>query len=101
MPADKEEVAEAMAEGVKFRYLNAPVEIEGASGKVTGLKVEIMELGEPDEKGRRKPVGTGEFETIKVSSVIAAVGQAIDWGELDVKTCTASGKRRWNGSLPM
>ena len=42
MPADKEEVAEAMEEGVKFRYLNAPVEIEGASGKVTGLKVEIM-----------------------------------------------------------
>ena len=84
MPADKEEVAEAIEEGVKFRYLNAPVEIEGASGKVTGLKVEIMELGEPDEKGRRAPVGTGKFETIKVNSVIAAVGQAIDWGELDV-----------------
>ena len=85
MPADKEEVAEAMAEGVKFRYLSAPVEIEGtAAGKVSGLKVEIMELGEPDEKGRRAPVGTGKFETIKVNSVIAAVGQAIDWGELDV-----------------
>ncbi len=84
MPADKEEVAEAMEEGVKFCYLNAPVEIEGASGKVTGLKVEIMELGEPDEKGRRAPVGTGKFETLKVNSVIAAVGQAIDWGELDV-----------------
>ncbi len=84
MPADKEEVAEAIEEGVKFRYLNAPVEIEGANGKVTGLKVEIMELGEPDEKGRRKPVGTGKFETLKVNSVIAAVGQAIDWGELDV-----------------
>ena len=85
MPADKEEVAEAMAEGVKFRYLSAPVEIAGtAAGKVSGLKVEIMELGEPDEKGRRAPVGTGKFETIKVNSVIAAVGQAIDWGELDV-----------------
>mgnify|MGYP000435503418 CR=1 FL=1 len=92
MPADKEEVAEAMAEGVKFCYLNAPVEITGtAAGKVNGLKVEIMELGEPDEKGRRKPVGTGKFKTIKVNSVIGAIGQTIDWGELDVgalKTAT-------------
>ncbi|MCR5663968.1 MAG: FAD-dependent oxidoreductase [Oscillospiraceae bacterium] len=84
MPADKEEVAEAKAEGVKFCFLNAPVEIVGAEGKVTGLKVELMELGEPDEKGRRKPVGTGKFETIEVDSVLAAVGQAIDWGKLDV-----------------
>ena len=85
MPADKEEVAEAMAEGVKFCYLNAPVEITGtAAGRVNGLKVEIMELGEPDEKGRRKPVGTGKFKTIKVNSVIGAIGQTIDWGELDV-----------------
>ncbi len=85
MPADKEEVAEAMAEGVKFCYLNAPVEITGtAAGKVNGLKVEIMELGEPDEKGRRKPVGTGKFKTLKVNSVIGAIGQTIDWGELDV-----------------
>ncbi len=85
MPADKEEVAEALEEGVKFRYLAAPVEIEGtAAGKVSGLKVEIMELGEPDAKGRRAPVGTGKFETIKVNSVISAVGQVIDWGELDV-----------------
>ena len=85
MPADKEEVAEALEEGVKFCYLNAPVEITGTkTGKVNGLKVEIMELGEPDEKGRRKPVGTGKFETLKVDSVISAVGQVIDWGELDV-----------------
>ncbi len=84
MPADKEEVAEAREEGVKFCFLNAPVEILGSEGKVTGLKVEIMELGEPDEKGRRAPVGTGKFETIEVDSVLAAVGQSIDWGGLDV-----------------
>ena len=84
MPADKEEVAEAKEEGVKFCFLNAPVEILGKDGKVCGLKVELMELGEPDEKGRRKPVGTGKFETIEVDSVLAAVGQAIDWGKLDV-----------------
>ena len=84
MPADKEEVAEAKEEGVKFCFLNAPVEVLGTDGKVCGLKVELMELGAPDEKGRRTPVGTGKFETIEVDSVIAAVGQAIDWGTLDV-----------------
>ena len=84
MPADREEVAEAREEGVKFCFLNAPVEIVGENGKVSGLKVEIMELGEPDEKGRRAPVGTGKFETIELNSVIAAVGQVIDWGGLDV-----------------
>ena len=64
MPADKEEIAEAKAEGVKFCFLSAPVEILGEEGKVSALKVEIMELGEPDEKGRRKPVGTGKYELI-------------------------------------
>ena len=68
MPADKEEVAEAREEGVKFCFLNAPVEILGNDGKVCGLKVEIMELGEP----------------IEVDSVLAAVGQSIDWGSLDI-----------------
>ena len=43
-----------------------------------------MELGEPDDKGRRAPVGTGRFETIEVDSVIGAIGQVIDWGGLDV-----------------
>ena len=84
MPADKEEVAEALEEGVKFCYLNAPVEILGDKGKVKGLKVEVMELGAPDEKGRRAPVGTGKYETIEVDSVIASIGQVIDWGGLDV-----------------
>ncbi len=84
MPADAEEYAEAVNEGVKFRFLNSPSEILGANGKVTGIRVEIMELGHPDENGRRKPVGTGKFETVDVDSVISAIGQEIDWGELDV-----------------
>ena len=92
MPADKEEIAEAKEEGVKFCFLNAPVEILGTDGKVTGIKVEIMELGEPDEKGRRKPVGTGNYETIEVDSVLAAVGQAIDWGGLDIGTLSTGKK---------
>ena len=84
MPADPEEVKEAMEEGVKFRFLNAPVEIIGRDGKVGALKVEAMELGEPDEKGRRISVGTGKFETIELDSVIGAIGQTVDWGGLDV-----------------
>ena len=84
MPADPEEYKEALAEGIKFRFLNAPSEILGEKGKVSGIKVEIMELGEADEMGRRKPVGTGKFETLELDSVIAAIGQSIDWGSLDV-----------------
>ena len=80
MPADKMEVAEAKEEGVKFLFLNAPAEIIGEDSKVKALKVEVMELGEPDEKGRRKPVGTGKFETIEVSAVIGAIGQKVDLG---------------------
>ena len=83
LPADPEEVKEAMEESVQFRFLTAPVEILGADGKVTGIRVERMTLGEPDEKGRRKPVGTGEFETLAVDSVIGAIGQTVDWGTLD------------------
>ena len=92
MPADKLEVAEAKEEGVKFCFLNSPAEILGKDGKVTGLKVEVMELGEPDEQGRRKPVGTGNFETIKVDSVIGAVGQVIDLGSIDAEGMTFSAK---------
>ena len=84
MPADPEEVREAMEEGVKFRFLSAPVEIIGTDGRVSAIKIEKMELGEPDERGRRKPVGTGEFEIVEIDGVIGAVGQTVDWGTLDV-----------------
>ena len=73
MPAADDEVEEAIAEGVKFRFLSAPVEISG-EGKVESLKVETMELN------NGKPVGTGKFETLAVSAVISAIGQRIDLG---------------------
>ena len=92
LPADPEEVKEAMEEGVRFRFLTAPVEILGVDGKVTGIRVERMALGEPDEKGRRKPVGTGEFETIALDSVIGAIGQTVDWGTLDTGALTTTKK---------
>ena len=82
MPADKAEVEEALDEGVQFKFLCAPVQALG-DGKVTALKIEHMQLGEPDEKGRRKPVGTGEYEELAADGIIAAVGQVVDWGGLD------------------
>ena len=88
LPADKAEVAEAKEEGVRFKFLSAPVEVVGENGKVTGLKVELMELGEPDEKGRRKPVGTGRFEVLAVDSVIGAIGQQVDLGGIDAEGMT-------------
>ena len=92
MPADPEEVEEAKEEGVEFKFLRAPVEIIGSRGKVKALKVEVMKLGDPDEKGRRKPVGTGEFETIEVDTVIGSIGQVVDWGTLDVGLLKTSKK---------
>ena len=71
MPAADDEIEEAIEEGVKFKFLSAPAEITG-EGKAAELKVEIMELKDG------KPVGTGEFETMKVSAVISAIGQKID-----------------------
>ncbi len=85
MPAADDEIAEAEEEGVKFRFLSAPSEIVG-NGKVEQLMVEVMELGAPDEKGRRKPVGTGKFEFVAVDSVISAIGQKIDIGGISVDT---------------
>ena len=73
MPAAADEVAEAVEEGVKFKFLAAPAEIIG-EGKVSELKLEVMELV------NGKPEGTGKYETMAVSAVIGAIGQKIDMG---------------------
>ena len=85
MPAADDEIAEAEEEGVRFMFLASPVEICG-EGKAQELKVELMELGEADAKGRRKPVGTGKFQSVPVSSVISAIGQLVDMGGIDEGT---------------
>ena len=84
MPADRDEVQEAKDEGVQFRFLMAPVEIEG-EGACSALKLEKMALGEADTKGRRSVKGTGEYETVPVSAVLAATGQKVDLGGIDLK----------------
>ena len=83
MPADAEEVAEAKAEGVNFKFLVSPNEILGKDGKVNGMQLQLMQLGEPDASGRRKPLAIyGEFEDIKIDTVIAAIGQSVNWGSI-------------------
>ena len=85
LPARKEEVEHAMEEGIDFRLLNNPVEILGynnpenprdpKNGFVTGMRCIRMELGEPDAKGRRRPVPIpGSEFTLDVDTVIMAIG---------------------------
>ena len=74
LPARKEEIRHAKEEGVIFKLLRAPYEIKENAGYVDGMVFEVMELGEPDESGRRRPVGTGKFETMDVDTVIVALG---------------------------
>ena len=85
LPARKEEVEHAMEEGIDFRLLNNPVEILGynnpdnprdeKNGFVTGMKCIKMELGEPDAKGRRRPVPIeGSEFTLDVDTVVVSIG---------------------------
>ncbi len=79
MPAEDIEITEAMEEGVVFRFLTNPSEIIGKDGKVSAVKLQVMTLGEPDEKGRRSPVPVeGEFITLELDSIIIAAGQKND-----------------------
>ena len=76
MPAEKIEIHEAMEEGVTFRFLRNPAEIIGENGKVKAVKLQVMELGEPDASGRRSPKPVeGKFEILDVDTVISAIGQ--------------------------
>lgn len=76
LPARKEEVEHAEEEGIIFKTLNNPVEILGnEEGMVSGIKCIEMELGEPDESGRRRPIEKAGSEfTIDVDCVIMSIG---------------------------
>lgn len=84
MPADPVEVHDAEEEGVKFHYLCNPVRIVEKEGRVVGVECIRMELGEPDESGRRRPVPIkGSEFFIETDILIPAIGQAIDLSFLD------------------
>lgn len=66
----------AKQDGVEFRWLTAPTRILGEDGRVTGVEMIAMELGEPDEKGRRRPLPVaGSEQVAAVDYVIKAIGQ--------------------------
>jgi glutamate synthase (NADPH/NADH) small chain len=75
-PARVEELEHAIEEGIEFLWLTNPVEIVGNSaGWVTGMRVQKMELGEPDSSGRRKPIPVeGSEFLLDVDTVIYALG---------------------------
>jgi formate dehydrogenase beta subunit len=86
MPADRVEIHDAEEEGVKFHYLCNPVRIVEKEGKVVGVECIRMELGEPDESGRRRPVPLkGSEFFIETDILIPAIGQAIDLSFLEEK----------------
>ncbi len=77
MPAREEEIHHAEEEGIDFKLLTNPVRIvDNGKGWVCGIECQRMELGEPDESGRRKPVAVkGSEFIIPVQTVIEAIGQ--------------------------
>lgn len=80
MPAIDEEVVGAMEEGISIEFLAAPAEIYNSNGTATGMKCQRMELGEPDDSGRRRPVPIeGDTFDLDFTCLIAAVSQAPDF----------------------
>ncbi|MFH1861439.1 MAG: FAD-dependent oxidoreductase, partial [bacterium] len=84
MPARAEEISNAEEEGVEIQFLAAPREIQSDNGRITSLLCQRMQLGEPDESGRRRPVPLqGETFTLAVDSLIIAVSQQVEWNGLE------------------
>jgi NADH-quinone oxidoreductase subunit F len=93
MPGAPHEVAAAEAEGVDLNFLVAPVRVLEKNGRVAGVECIRMQLGEPDESGRRRPVPVeGSEFIVEVDTIIAAIGQSVDAQGLGTETT------RW-GSL--
>lgn len=84
MPAEEIEIKESKEEGVIYKFLTNPVEIHSEDGKVCGMTLQLMELGEPDASGRRKPVAIeGKTEYLPLDSVIMAIGQKLDSSDFE------------------
>ncbi len=106
MPAEQVEIDEAREEGVVFKFLTNPDVILGENGRVKEMKLQVMELGEPDESGRRRPVPVpGKFEVLPVTCVIAAIGQkanvtGFDGVELNSKGIISADETSYRTSMP-
>ncbi|VAX16799.1 NADH-dependent reduced ferredoxin:NADP+ oxidoreductase subunit B [hydrothermal vent metagenome] len=79
LPADPHEYKDSLDEGVEYMFLEAPSKIIAENGKIVGLLSQKMELGEPDESGRRRPVPIeGSEHVIDADCIISAIGQDCD-----------------------
>lgn len=109
MPASKAEIHHLEEEGVHIEMLAAPVKIHAENGRLTGVECIRMELGEPDESGRRRPVEKkGSNFIIKADSIIPAISQKVDhtsdkgvelkltsWGTYEVDPLTLQTNVEW------
>ncbi len=109
MPASKAEIHHLEEEGVRIEMLAAPVKIHAKDGKMTGVECIRMELGEPDDSGRRRPVTKeGSNFIIEADSIIPAISQNVNhkvdkgvefkltsWGTYDVDPDTLQTNVEW------
>jgi glutamate synthase (NADPH/NADH) small chain len=109
MPASKAEIHHLEEEGVRIEMLAAPVKIHAKDGKMTGVECIRMELGEPDDSGRRRPVAKeGSNFVIEADSIIPAISQNVNhkadkgiefkltsWGTYDVDPDTLQTNVEW------
>ncbi len=94
-PARRDEIAHTYEEDIEIRELTNPVSCYSKDGVLTGVKCEKMVLGEPDESGRRRPVGTGEFFDVDCDNLVIATGTS--YSDAVVDTTTGIDKDKWGG----
>jgi len=83
MPANSWEVREAEKDGVKIQFLTAPKRILSKEGQLVAIECIRMELGEPDESGRRRPIPVeGSEFTVELDTLILAIGESPDYSLL-------------------
>lgn len=97
IPAFADEIAEAEEEGIQLDFLTAPVQILTENDHVTGIECIRMQLGEPDESGRRRPIPVPDSEFIlPVDSVVIAAGETLASNELPAEICGKGHVSTWN-----
>lgn len=98
LPARAEEVEHAMEEGIQFEFLTNPLEIKGEDGWVSGMICQRMELSQPDESGRARPVPIqgSEFE-LKADCVIMSIGTSPN--PLIKSTTKGLDTQKWGGII--
>ncbi len=93
MPAIEEDIVGAEEEGIKFNFLCTPVEVaKDDNNKATTIKCQKMELGEPDDSGRRRPVPIDEFFDLDITFLIPSISQEPDFDGLEN---LKAGPREW------